>query len=79
MCGFISSRGYRAAKTRPTCARASRDEVLMDEVTWIHVRALASARLVAVLRGIAVPSSGYRAPCPKNLLIPVASSACRLA
>ena len=31
-CGFITSRGYRAAKARPRCARAIRDEVLIDEI-----------------------------------------------
>ena len=35
-CGFITSRGYRAAKARPTSARALRDEVLLPEIRRIH-------------------------------------------
>ncbi|UYG15916.1 IS3 family transposase [Brachybacterium huguangmaarense] len=35
-CGFITSRGYRAAKTRPASARALRDEVLLPEIRRIH-------------------------------------------
>ncbi|RRD46216.1 IS3 family transposase, partial [Arachnia propionica] len=35
-CGFITSRAYRAAKTRPTSTRAMRDEVLLPEITRIH-------------------------------------------
>ena len=35
-CGFITSRGYRAAKARPRCARAIRDEVLIDEIRRVH-------------------------------------------
>lgn len=35
-CGFITSRGYRAAKARPVCARTVRDEVLVEEVRRIH-------------------------------------------
>ena len=31
-CGFITSRGYRAAKTRPASARSARDEILIEEV-----------------------------------------------
>ena len=34
--GFITSRGYRAAKTRPASARAVRDEVLTDELRRLH-------------------------------------------
>lgn len=35
-CGFITSRGYRAAKTRPASARALRDVLLLEEVKRIH-------------------------------------------
>ena len=35
-CGFITSRGYRAAKARPASARALRDEVLLPELRRIH-------------------------------------------
>ena len=35
-CGFITSRGYRAAKTRPASARALRDVLLLEEVNRIH-------------------------------------------
>ncbi len=35
-CGFITSRGYRAAKTRPASARTLRDEVLLPELRRIH-------------------------------------------
>ncbi|WP_404371751.1 IS3 family transposase [Kytococcus sedentarius] len=35
-CGFITSRGYRAAKTRPPSARALRDVLLLEEVKQIH-------------------------------------------
>ena len=35
-CGFITSRGYRAAKTRPASTRALRDEVLLPELRRIH-------------------------------------------
>ena len=35
-CGFITSRGYRAAKTRPRSARSLRDEQLMIELERIH-------------------------------------------
>ena len=34
--GFLTSRGYRAAKTRPACARTRRDEVLVEEIKRIH-------------------------------------------
>ena len=45
-CGFIppqaggapTSRGYRAAKTRPRCARAIRDDVLVEEVKRLHAQ-----------------------------------------
>ncbi|TFH97808.1 hypothetical protein E4A49_11825 [Micrococcus lylae] len=35
-CGFITSRAYRAAKTRPASARALRDELLIEELKRIH-------------------------------------------
>lgn len=35
-CGFITSRGYRAAKSRPASARTLRDEVLIQELQRIH-------------------------------------------
>ncbi len=35
-CGFITARGYRAAKTRPAAARTLRDELLIGEVERIH-------------------------------------------
>ena len=35
-CGFITSRGYRAAKTRPASARDLRDEILLPEIRRIH-------------------------------------------
>ena len=35
-CGFITSRGYRAAKARPASARTLRDEVLLAEIKRIH-------------------------------------------
>lgn len=34
--GFITSRGYRAARTRPPSARARRDVLLLEEVKQIH-------------------------------------------
>ena len=34
--GFVTSRGYRAAKKRPASARAIRDEVLLGEIRRIH-------------------------------------------
>jgi hypothetical protein len=34
--GFLSSRGYRAAKTRPPSDRAIRDELLIDELKTVH-------------------------------------------
>lgn len=37
-CGFITSRAYRAAKTRPRSARAVRDEILIEELRRIHAR-----------------------------------------
>ncbi|QEH92708.1 IS3 family transposase [Dermacoccus abyssi] len=37
-CGFITSRGYRAAKSRPRCARAIRDDVLVEEVKRLHAQ-----------------------------------------
>lgn len=35
-CGFITSRGYRAAKARQASARAIRDELLIQEIRRIH-------------------------------------------
>lgn len=36
-CGFITSRGYRAAKTRPPpSARSLRDQLLIGELSRIH-------------------------------------------
>lgn len=35
-CGFITSRGYRAAKTRPVSDRGLRDEVLISEIRRVH-------------------------------------------
>lgn len=35
-CGFITSRSYRAAKSRPTSARSLRDGVLTQELRSIH-------------------------------------------
>ncbi|WP_201301315.1 IS3 family transposase, partial [Citricoccus sp. K5] len=35
-CGFITSRGYRAAKTRPASERRVRDTVLLEELRRIH-------------------------------------------
>lgn len=35
-CGFITSRGYRAAKTRPPSQRTVRDEQLLAEIARIH-------------------------------------------
>ena len=34
--GFITARGYRAAKVRLSSARSLRDELLMEELTRIH-------------------------------------------
>lgn len=34
--GFITARGYRAAKTRPNSARTVRDDPLIGEITRIH-------------------------------------------
>jgi putative transposase len=34
--GFLTSRGYRAAKTRPRSARSIRDEVIIDELIKVH-------------------------------------------
>ncbi len=34
--GFITSRGYRAAKRRPASERALRDELLIEELERIH-------------------------------------------
>jgi hypothetical protein len=35
-CGFITARGYRAARTRPPSARALSDELLGAEMTRLH-------------------------------------------
>ncbi len=35
-CGFITARGYRAAKTRPPSARRLSDELLGSEITRLH-------------------------------------------
>jgi len=35
-CGFLTARGYRAAKTRPLSARALSDELLGGEITRLH-------------------------------------------
>jgi transposase InsO family protein len=35
-CGFLTSRGYRAAKRRPASTRAMRDELLVGVVTRLH-------------------------------------------
>lgn len=35
-CGFLSSRGYRAAKLRPASARKVRDELLISEIRKVH-------------------------------------------
>lgn len=35
-CGFITSRGYRAAKTKPPSDRALEDELLVPEIRRIH-------------------------------------------
>ena len=35
-CGFITSRGYRAAKQRSSSARALRDEILIEEIRRVH-------------------------------------------
>ena len=35
-CGFMTSRGYRAAKTRPASARALRDDLLLEEIRRVH-------------------------------------------
>ncbi len=35
-CGFITARGYRAAKTRPASARTLRDELLGAEIARLH-------------------------------------------
>ncbi|WP_374928272.1 IS3 family transposase [Kytococcus sedentarius] len=37
-CGFITSRGYRAAKTRPASARALRDDLLLKEIRRVHAQ-----------------------------------------
>ena len=48
--GFITSRGYRAAKTRPPSARALQDELLVPEITPLaEVLAALRARSDAVI------------------------------
>ena len=37
-CGFMTSRGYRAAKTRPASARALRDDLLLEEIRRVHAQ-----------------------------------------
>ena len=34
--GFITARGYRAAKTRPNSAKSVRDDLIIGEITHIH-------------------------------------------
>lgn len=34
--GFLTARGYRAAKTRPASARQLRDDLLVPEITRLH-------------------------------------------
>ena len=36
MTGFITSRGYRAAKARPKSARQLKDELLIPEIQRLH-------------------------------------------
>ncbi|MST50265.1 IS3 family transposase, partial [Mobiluncus porci] len=36
--GFITSRGYRAAKSRPVSARSVRDQLLVEELRVIHAK-----------------------------------------
>ena len=36
--GFITARGYRAAKTRPPSARALKDELLVPEILRLCTR-----------------------------------------
>ncbi|NYI41343.1 hypothetical protein [Demequina lutea] len=36
VCGFLTSRGYRAAKTRAPAVRRLRDDVLIPEMTRSH-------------------------------------------
>lgn len=36
--GFITSRGYRAAKTRPVCDREVRDSELIPVLREVHAR-----------------------------------------
>ncbi|GAA4685788.1 IS3 family transposase [Gordonia humi] len=35
-CGFLTSRGYRAAKSRPASTRAVRDRMLIEDMQRIH-------------------------------------------
>ena len=35
-CGFLTARGYRAARARPPSARALSDELLGAEITRLH-------------------------------------------
>lgn len=34
--GFITARGYRAAKARPRSARSVRDELLTEQIAHLH-------------------------------------------
>jgi hypothetical protein len=36
--GFLTSRGYRAAKRRPAAARQLRDELLVPEIQRLHAK-----------------------------------------
>lgn len=36
--GFITPRGYRAAKSRPASARSIRDQFLVEELKKIHAK-----------------------------------------
>ena len=36
--GFVTSRGYRAAKRRPAAARQLRDELLVPEIQRLHAK-----------------------------------------
>lgn len=53
--GFITSRGYRAAKTRPPSARALKDELLVPEVARLHVAELRRLRGAEDARPDAAP------------------------
>ena len=55
--GFITSRGYRAAKSRPMSDRAVRDQVLGDEMERLHAENYGGC--VVVLRPDTGGNSGY--------------------